>query len=399
MQTRLHPRWSGSAAAREAEALIRRCVHCGFCNTACPTYGLLGDERDGPRGRIYLVRQLLEEGHAGPGTRRHLDRCLTCRACEMACPSGVEYGRLLELGRERLARLAPPPLPRRLAAFLLRRVVPWPRRFRAILRLGRGLRPLLPAAVRRHLPPLRPAGAFPAPRHPRRLLLPAGCVQQALAPGIDAAAARLLDRLGFSVESVQSGCCGALSLHLGAVEEARAHARRFIDACLSRRAEGIAMSASGCGVTVREYARLFRDDPRYAGRAARVAARTRDLCEWVRDAGPLPAVRRGRVACHDPCTLRHGQRLGGVVAGLLQAAGWQPIPVADADCCCGAAGSYFILQPRLAGQLLRRKLAALQADSPAYIATANVGCLAWLSSRARVPVRHWAELLDAPDGG
>ena len=393
MHTQLHPQWRDTAAGREAASIIRRCVHCGFCNTACPTYNLLGDERDGPRGRIYLVRQMLEQGRAGAVTRRHLDRCLTCRACETACPSGVEYGRLLELGREQLASLAPAPLPRRFLAFLLRQIVPWPRRFGTLLYLGRKFRPLLPRVLRRYIPPLRPTGALPMPRHRRTLLLPAGCVQQHLAPGIDAAAVRLLDRLGLSAKPVQTGCCGALSLHLGAVAEARAHARRFIDACLAHPAAGIAMSASGCCVTVREYPRLFRDDPSYAARATEVASRTRDLSEWVREVGLPPAAPRGRLACHVPCTLQHGQRLTGTVEGLLQTAGWQLLPYPDADQCCGAAGSYFMLQHGLARQLLQRKSAALEAANPEYIATANIGCLAWLATRARVPVRHWVELL------
>ena len=393
MHTQLHPEWRDSQDAQEAASILGRCVHCGFCNAVCPTYRLLGDELDGPRGRIYLIRQLLESGQAGADTRRHLDRCLVCRACEPACPSGVRYGRLLELGRARLQ--SPPTLLRRLATRLLCYNVPWPHRLQRLLRLGQWLRPVLPAALRRQVPRVRDAGPIPAPRHVRRLLLPEGCAQSILAPTTNAAAVRVLDGLGISAEPIQSGCCGALSLHLGRVEEAQAHARRFMDACMPglATAEGLAMSASGCGVTVRAYATLLRDDPDYAEAAAQLAQQTRDLSEWV-DGTQLRRRPRGRVACQIPCTLQHAQGLGGRVESLLQAAGWQLVPCADAGQCCGAAGSYFVLQPGLAGQLLEHKLQSLQAGAPDYIATANIGCQLWLGSQARIPIRHWVELLE-----
>jgi glycolate oxidase iron-sulfur subunit len=383
-----------------AEAILRKCVHCGFCTATCPTYQLLGDELDGPRGRIYLIKELLAGAEVSRVTQTHLDRCLTCRACETTCPSGVEYGRLLDIGR-RLAdeRIARPPL-ERCVRWLLRRVLSNRRLFALLLWMGRAVRPLLPAALRATIPPRQDAGQWPARAHARRMLVLDGCVQPALAPRINAAAARVLDGLGIRLERVPAaGCCGALPQHLDAQPEALAMARRNVDAwwpLLEQGAEAIVMTASGCGAMVREYGHLLRHDPHYAARAARVASATRDLAEIVaaEAAAIVPVPGRPRVAFQSPCTLQHAQRLGGVVEGLLRRAGFELAPVADAHLCCGSAGTYAMLQPELSRRLRADKLHALEAGAPSLIATANIGCLNHLQAKATVPVVHWVELLD-----
>jgi len=384
----------------EAAAILRKCVHCGFCTATCPTYQLLGDELDGPRGRIYLIREMLAGSEATAVTQTHLDRCLTCRACETTCPSGVEYGRLLDIGRKvadaRIGRRATP----RLVRWLLRRTLANRQVFSWLLGAGRALRAVLPRRLRATIPPRRDPGAWPSPRHARRMLALDGCVQPALAPRINASAARVLDRLGISLLRVpQAGCCGALPQHLDAQAEARALARRNIDAwwpLLAEGAEAIVMTASGCAVMVKDYGHLLRHDPAYAAKAARVAAATRDIAEIVAaEAGAMAAVAgRPRVAFQSPCTLQHGQKLGGVVEDLLQRAGFGLTPVADAHLCCGSAGTYSLLQPELAQRLREDKLRALEAGRPGLIATANIGCLNHLQAQAGVPVVHWIELLD-----
>jgi len=390
----------GTPDGDAAEAILRKCVHCGFCTATCPTYQLLGDELDGPRGRIYLVKELLAGSAAGEVTRTHLDRCLVCRSCETTCPSGVEYGRLLDIGRkvadERTGRAGH----ERALRWLLRRTLANGRLFGALLALGRALRPLLPAVLRRMIPPRQAAGAWPSGRHARWMVVLDGCVQPALAPRINAAAARVLDRLGIRLERVPAvACCGAVSQHLDAQAEALAIARRNVDAwwpLLEQGCEAIVMTASGCGAMVKEYAHLLRGDARYAAKAARVAAATRDLAEVMAAEG-APTVQpagRGRVAFQSPCTLQHGQRLGGVVEDLLARAGFELTPVADPHLCCGSAGTYAILQPALSQRLRAGKLRALEAGSPALIATANIGCLNHLQGQAGVPVVHWIELLD-----
>lgn len=402
MHTEAHGEYANSARGREARELLRSCVHCGFCLEACPTYRVLGDERDGPRGRIYLIKQMVEGGPAGE-TRRHLDRCLTCRACETACPSGMQYGRLLEIGREIVDRPEVRPLRERLLRRALVRTLTSPRLLAVLLGAGRSLRPLLPRGLARTVPERRDAGEWPAPRHPRRMGVLEGCVQPALAPTINAAAARVLDGLGISLVPVTgAGCCGALAHHLGEEASAYAAARRSMlacDAALESGCEAIVSTASGCGAMVKDYARLLRDDPEHAAMAKRVAQATRDLCEVI-DPTRLASLaqtwpRAARLVLQSPCTLQHGQRLAGRVETLLAAAGYTLAPVADAGLCCGSAGSYSIMQPGLARELRSRKLATLMAGAPAAIATANVGCLVHLAAVAPVPVRHWIEFIDS----
>lgn len=404
MQTTLAEFIRGTPEGDEAEAILRKCVHCGFCNATCPTYQLLGDELDGPRGRIYLVKQLLEGGPATARTQLHLDRCLTCRACETTCPSGVRYGRLADIGRKIVEARVGRRLIERVRRAALAFGLPRTRLFTALLRLGQALRPLLPAALKAQVPALAAsAGAWPAPRHARRMLVLAGCVQPALAPRINAAAARVLDRAGISlIEAPGAGCCGAVRYHLNAQAAGLEDARRLIDAWApfldgAQAVEAIVMTASGCGAMVREFDHLLRDDPAYRDRAARVSAMTRDLSEILAALPVEPGAARTRalrVAFHPPCTLQHGQQVHGVVEGLLARAGCELVPVADAHLCCGSAGTYSILQPALARELRARKLGALQSGMPAEIVTANIGCLTHLAAGTQTPVRHWIELMD-----
>jgi glycolate oxidase iron-sulfur subunit len=406
VHTELSAAHARTDAAVRAKAIIGSCVHCGFCLATCPTYQLLGNELDSPRGRIYLIKQMLEGAPASKVTATHLDRCLTCRACETTCPSGVRYGELLDIGRQLLdaepIRTAGERLTRSLlGALLSRRPV-----FGAALALGRWLRPLLPKAWSARIPGRSAAGSTPAPRHTRRMIMLQGCVQPALAPNINAAAARVLDRLGIALISVKDEvCCGALSHHLGGTGSARAlkQMRRNVDAWtrhLDDGAEAILVSASGCAVMVKDYGALLKHDPDYAARAARVSAAARDLCEVLSVANIATiagnnAHRRGRrVAWQSPCTLQHGQRLTGRVEPLLQAAGFALTPVRDPHLCCGSAGTYSILEHDLSVQLRSVKLATLQDAAPQMIASANIGCLQHLGAAADVPVKHWIELID-----
>ncbi len=411
MQTNLADFIRGTPDGDTADAILRKCVHCGFCTATCPTYQLLGDELDGPRGRIYLVKQLLEGAEVSEKTQRHLDRCLTCRSCETTCPSGVEYHRLVDIGRAVVAgRVARPP-GTRLLRFALREFLPRRGLFGPAYRLGQFFRPLLPASLKAKVLPRKKSVAAARRDHPRRMLMLAGCVQPAMSPDINAAAARVLDRLGISaVEAEGAGCCGAVRLHLDDREGARMDARRNIDAWwphIEAGAEAIVVTASGCGAQVREYAHLLGHDPAYAAKAARVTLLARDVAEVIAAEQAalralleksVPAARR-RIAFHSPCSLQHGLRVRGTVESLLQAAGFELAPVADGHLCCGSAGTYSILQPEISLRLRDNKLGCLQAGAPAAIASANIGCIAHLAAGTRTPVCHWIELLDDRLGG
>jgi glycolate oxidase iron-sulfur subunit len=400
VQTELAEFIRDTPEGREADAILRKCVHCGFCTATCPTYQLLGDELDGPRGRIYLVKQMLEGETPTAKTQLHLDRCLSCRSCETTCPSGVQYGRLADIGRgiveQKVARSAWDRAQRAVLGALLPRT----RLFSVLLSFGRFFRPVLPEKLKAKIPePQNPAGAWPAPRHARRMLVLAGCVQPALAPRINAAAARVLDRAGISLlEAPGAGCCGALRFHLNDQDAGRADMRALIDAwwpAVERgEVEAIVMTASGCGSFVKEYAHHLQEDPAYRDKAQRVSVLTKDLSEVVQDKDVQSKGKPLRVAFQSPCSLQHGQQLRGRVEALLGAAGCELTAVADGHLCCGSAGTYSILQPALSGKLRERKLAALGAGAPAAIATANIGCLAHLQGGTATPVRHWIELLD-----
>ena len=407
MQTSLADFIRATPEGIEADAILRKCVHCGFCNATCPTYQLLGDELDGPRGRIYLIKQTLEGSEITAQTQLHLDRCLTCRACETTCPSGVEYGRLADIGRKGVEERVPRGPWQTLQRSVLSAVLPRTKLFSALLAIGRVAWPLLPAALAEKVPDqAAAAGAWPPPRHARRMLALGGCVQPALAPAINAAAARVLDRLGISlVQADGAGCCGAVRFHLNRQEAGKADARALIDAWwpqVEAGTEAIVMTASGCGTMVKEYGHLLRHDPAYAEKAARVSAMTLDVCEVLGAelAGLEKLVARGagsktRIAFHSPCSLQHGQQIRGSVEALLEAAGFELTAVADAHLCCGSAGTYSILQPELAARLRGNKLVALHAGGPDEIATANIGCLTHLASGTRTRVVHWIQLLDS----
>ncbi|MGH6955491.1 MAG: glycolate oxidase subunit GlcF [Caulobacteraceae bacterium] len=393
-------------AGARAEAVIRACVHCGMCNAVCPTFQLTGDELDGPRGRIYLMKAALEGEAVGAETLTHLDRCLECRACETACPSGVEYHRLLDVGRPFVEARVSRTWRERALRWLILEVASDAGRFSVALAVARALGPFLPGPLRRKLPS-RPPISSPAggagPRSGgggRRMALLAGCVQAAAAPHFNAAAKRVFARVGVALdEAPRAGCCGALAAHLGSPEEARRLARRNIDAWLTEAeagAEGLVVTASGCAAFLKDYPDLLADDPAYAERARRLAALVRDPVE-VLGALPPTAVRaphRPRIAVHDPCTLRNASNLGGRVEALLRRLGYAPQPVRDAHLCCGSAGHYSLTQPAFAGALREAKLDALREGAPDVICTANIGCWMHLSETSPTPVRHWLELVD-----
>lgn len=412
MQTRLPEELLATGRGRRADEILRACVHCGMCNAVCPTYRLLGDELDGPRGRIYLIKGLLEatetDDDAVRTVRTHLDRCLTCRGCEVACPSGVQYGELLEIGREALEERTGRAPWDVAARHWLGRIAPDPKAFARWFGLGRRLRWLMPGRLRKMLPwqeRIRDDGPASARngifRSSRRALLLRGCVQRVATPAANAAAERLLNANGIEVVWAEEGCCGGLNLHLGQTGAALDAMRRCVDAVrpVLDDVEVIISTASGCGVTVKDYGRLLQGDAGYAEDAARIAGLTRDLAEVAAPFTQLTEANGGavrKVAWHAPCTLRHGQRVTGIVENLLARAGFELVEVGDAHICCGSAGTYSLLQPRLAGRLRDDKLANLMAGQPDVILTANVGCQTHLAAAAPVPVLHWAELLAEP---
>ena len=401
MQTTLSEHAKSLPRGEEAESILRSCVHCGFCNATCPTYQLLGDELDGPRGRIYLIKQVLEGKEVTEKTQLHLDRCLSCRNCETTCPSGVDYHNLLDIGREVVDAAVPRPLGQQLLRDSLRAVVPNAGLFKSLTQLGNSFRPLLPGALKTKLPGnIRPAKARPTGQHARQMLILEGCVQPGLSPNTNAATARVLDRLGISITSIaQAGCCGAVDYHLNAQEQGLQRARRNIDAwwpSIEAGAEAIVQTASGCGAFVKDYGHLLRHDPAYAQKAAMISERTKDLVEVLR-AEPLEQLggcTRQTLAFHCPCTLQHAQKLGGAVESVLTRLGFNLTPVPDSHLCCGSAGTYSITQPVLAKQLRDNKMNALESGNPDVIATANIGCQTHLASANRTPVKHWIELIE-----
>ena len=401
MQTNLSEQAKRLPRAEEAERILRSCVHCGFCNATCPTYQLLGDELDGPRGRIYLIKQMLEGNEVTAKTQQHLDRCLTCRNCETTCPSGVQYHNLLDIGREVVEQAVPRPLNERLLRQGLRAVVPRPALFKTLTQTGLALRPLLPAALKAKLPrEIRPAKPRPAQQHTRRVLMLEGCVQPGLSPNTNAATARVLDRLGISVTPIrEAGCCGAVDYHLNAQEAGLQRARQNIDAwwpTIEAGAEAIVQTASGCGAFVKDYGHLLASDPAYSAKAARVSALAKDLVE-VLQSEPLEQLQvraEQRLAFHCPCTLQHAQKLGGAVEGVLTRLGFGLTAVPDSHLCCGSAGTYSLTQPALSRQLRDNKLNALESGKPDAIVTANIGCQTHLDGAGRTPVRHWIEIVE-----
>ena len=406
MQTHLAPSVAALPEGPEAEAILRKCVHCGFCTATCPTYQLLGDELDGPRGRIYQIKMVLEGAPATRTIQNHLDRCLTCRSCETTCPSGVTYHRLLDIGRAVVDAQVARPWGEALLRRLLARVLTDRALFTALLRLGQWVRPTLPKRLARTIPPQEDPGVWPVESRARRMWVMTGCVQPALRPAINAATARVFAALGITLTPApDSGCCGAVEHHLGEEERAKARARRNIDLwwpkLASGEVEGVVVTASGCGAHVRDYAVLLAHDPEYAQKAAEVVARVWDPAEVVaREEEALgaqleavPPGSRGVVAFHAPCTLQHGLRVRGVVERILTRAGWVVPLVRDAHLCCGSAGTYSLLQRRISEALKAQKLAALTETGGGVIATANIGCLVHLASGSDLPVKHWIELV------
>jgi glycolate oxidase iron-sulfur subunit len=402
MQTTLADFIKGTRDGDEAAAILGACVHCGFCTATCPTYQVLGDELDGPRGRIYLIKQVLEGQPVTEKTQTHLDRCLTCRSCETTCPSGVQYGRLLDIGRKVVEERVPRPFAERIKRTLLKEVLPRRWLFKPVLLAGQLFQPLLSKPLQDKIPPMQRAGSWPRQQHQRKMLVLAGCVQPAMAPNINHAAARVLDAMKVQlIEAPKAGCCGALRHHLNAQEAALDDMRRNIDAWwpLLDSVEAIVMTASGCGVTVKEYGHLLAHDAAYAAKARAVSEKTRDLSEVMPQfesqlIAALKGKIRRRVAYHPPCTLQHGQQVRGKVEALLTAIGVDVKLCADSHLCCGSAGTYSVLQPELSLELRDRKLANLAATNADAIVTANIGCQSHLQSGTETPVTHWIELID-----
>ncbi|WP_374625396.1 glycolate oxidase subunit GlcF [Pandoraea sp.] len=410
MQTNLADFLRNTPDGDEAEAILRKCVHCGFCTATCPTYQLLGDELDGPRGRIYLIKQMVEGQNVTRETQRHLDRCLTCRSCETTCPSGVQYGRLADIGRRLVDEKVCRPVSERVVRWTLARVLPNRALFSPALRLGQQFRSMLPRALREKVPHRQRSGSWPQARHARRMLMLEGCVQPAMLPNVNKATARVLDALGIElVRPASAGCCGAIRLHLNYQDDGLDDARRNIDAWwpeIEAGAQAIVINASGCGATIKEYGHLLRHDPQYAGKAQRVSELARDLSEVLLDnldilEQRVPNRKTGKIAYHPPCTLQHGQQLKGGVEKVLASVGVNVVLPQDSHICCGSAGTYSVTQPALSHQLRDAKWEALDALAPELVVSANVGCICHLQAtgkgehaRAHAPVQHWIELLD-----
>ena len=407
MQTQLSPDYQDTPDGREAEAILRKCVHCGFCTATCPTYQLLGDELDGPRGRIYLIKQVLEGAEPTRKTQQHLDRCLTCRNCESTCPSGVQYGHLVDIGRKLVDAKVERPTGEKLMRWALKEGLS-SSMFGPAMKLGQTMRGLLPEPLKAKVPEARDAGVWPTREHARKVLMLTGCVQPSMSPNINSATARVLDACGIqTVVAAQAGCCGAVKFHLNDQEGGAVQMRANIDAWWplveQGQVEAIVMNASGCGVMVKDYGHVLRDDAAYAEKARRISELTRDLSELLPQLLPTLQERlqpeavqaAGTVAYHPPCTLQHGQQLKGGVETHLSTLGFQiQVAANESHLCCGSAGTYSVLNPDLSRQLRDRKLGHLKALQPSAILSANIGCITHLQSGSSVPVRHWVELVD-----
>ncbi len=404
MQTNIVERYANTDYGREAEAILRKCVHCGFCTATCPTYQLLGDELDGPRGRIYQIKEILEGATPTASTQTHLDRCLTCRSCETTCPSGVDYGRLADIGR----KIVEDEVGRSWIQTLIRKalivVIPNRQLFGFLMRMGQLFRPLMPGAIRRKIPQRVASSVWPTSSHARTMVVLEACAQPSATPNVNAAAARVLDRLGIQlIAAKEAGCCGAVAHHLSDHDRSYDAVKRNIDAwwpSIEQGAEAIVITASGCGVMVKEYGHLLADDPLYAEKAQRISELAKDISEVLvkEDLGGLKVRGAKTLAFHSPCTLQHGQKLNGLTERVLRELGFDLKPVADSHLCCGSAGTYSILQPDLSKRLLKNKVKALEATGAPTIATANVGCQLHLSTGANTPVKHWIELVDEVTG-
>ncbi|MBK6366456.1 MAG: glycolate oxidase subunit GlcF [Polaromonas sp.] len=404
MQTNLAPEYINTADGKAAEAILRKCVHCGFCTATCPTYQLLGNELDGPRGRIYLMKQVLEGQTPTRETQLHLDRCLTCRNCESTCPSGVNYGQLVDIGRKLVDAKVVRPMVEKTIRWALKEGLTSPF-FAPAMAMGQMVRPLLPASLKNKVPAKQAVGQIPSQIHQRKVLMLEGCVQAAMSPNINSATRRVLDAAGIeTIVAAKAGCCGAVKFHLNDQEGGKAQMRANIDAWWpsieSQSIEAIVMNASGCGVTVKEYGHILQDDPQYADKAQRVSDLTKDLSELLPDlVGALKskvnAQKAQTVTFHPPCTLQHGQQLRGGVEKHLGVLGFNINTAScEAHLCCGSAGTYSVLQADLAYQLRDRKLGHIGAMNPDVIVSANIGCITHLQSGTATPVKHWVELLD-----
>jgi glycolate oxidase iron-sulfur subunit len=403
MQTNLADFIKDTPEGQTVESILRSCVHCGFCLATCPTYQLLGDELDSPRGRIYLIKEMLEGAAVTAKTQLHLDRCLTCRSCETTCPSGVQYSHLLDVGRNIVEQKVPRNWLEKTKRWGLRKFLGTPTLFNSALKLGQFARPMLPATLRNSIPKKQDTKPWPITNQLRRMLILDGCVQPALSPNVNAATARVLDKLGIQLINLSSvNCCGAIDHHLNAHYAALQKIKHNIDAWwtqIEAGCEAIVITASGCGAIVKDYGHLLKHDTDYAKKAARISSLCRDLSEIITAESAklshlIQAAQREKIAFHAPCTLQHGQKIVGAIERLLSTSGFELSAVNDAHLCCGSAGTYSILQPKLSQQLRDNKLAALQSSSPHTIVTANIGCLTHLQSGAEIPVRHWIELID-----
>ena len=414
MQTQLAPEYQNTPDGMAAEAILRKCVHCGFCTATCPTYQLLGDELDGPRGRIYLMKQVLEGQTPTRKTQLHLDRCTSCRNCESTCPSGVDYGHLLDIGRKLVDAKVRRPATERAVRWALKEGIPSPL-FGPAMAMGQMLRPLVPASLKSKVPPKQNSGAWPTRPHARKVLMLAGCAQPSMGPNINTSTARVLDAVGIqTVVAAKAGCCGAVKFHLNDQEGGKAEMRANIDAWwphVQDGAEAIVMNASGCGSTVKDYGHILKDDTAYAEKARRISGLTKDLSELLpMIVGALQSAAPGlrehiaktapRLAFHPPCSLQHGQKLKGGVEQHLGAMGFD-IRTAnnESHLCCGSAGTFSVLHPKMAYELRDRKLGHLGELNSEVIVSANIGCITHLQSGTQTPVKHWVEVLDAALAG